>query len=82
MKKSMYLVAIFVFAFAIGLSQVYLVGNAQAKPFQCRLAIDPFLYCQPSSSCHGAGEMLCWECQGTEPDGTPCLCQRLGCMVP
>ena len=80
MRKSMYAVAIFVFAFAIGMSQGY--SDAQAKPIQCRLAIEPFLYCEPHNACKGAGEMRCWECLGTEPGGAPCLCTLVGCMVP
>jgi len=82
MRKPVYALAIFVFAFAIGMTQAYFAPDVQAKPTQCRLAIEPFLYCEASNSCHGAGEMLCWECRGTEPGGAPCLCTRLGCMVP
>lgn len=78
MKKTMLVAALFVFAFTLGLSQV-LFTEAQAKPTQCRLAIEPFLYCIPSNACKEPGQMRCWECMGTEPDGTPCLCSLVGC---
>jgi hypothetical protein len=71
---------VFAVCFGIGL---FFGEDAQAKPTQCLLAVEPFLYCQPHPSCHEPGAMMCWECLGITPgSGAPCLCRKLGCMVP
>lgn len=57
-------------------------GSLEAKPNMCVLTIEPFYYCIESNSCKGPGEMKCWECHGWDLYGEPCLCARIGCMVP
>ena len=83
MRKSVVLLTTFVLAFALGfgLSNIF-ADSPQAKPNQCLLTIEPFYVCQPSPSCKNPGEQRCWECRGWDMYGEPCLCVRVGCMVP
>lgn len=83
MRKAGILMATFVLAFAFGVIWSSFNGVAvEAKPTTCILAVTPFLVCEPSNRCKGAGEEFCYECQGWDPAGNPCLCRRIGCMVP
>lgn len=83
MHKAGIVLGAFVLAFAIGTAWSFFgAEDLQARPTICKLAVEPFLVCEPSTRCHGAGEQYCYECQGVDPAGVPCLCRRLGCMVP
>jgi hypothetical protein len=80
MRKAGILLATFVLAFAIGVVwSSFTAETLEAKPNICVLAVTPFLVCEPSNRCHD-GEQYCWECQGRDPAGNPCLCRRVGCM--
>ncbi len=82
MRKVTFVLGVFLFAFAIGaLSAVFTAEDLEAKPTICVLAVEPFLVCEPSNRCKG-GEQFCWECEGRDPAGNPCLCRRIGCRVP
>jgi hypothetical protein len=70
-----------VVALGLGVSTMF-AGPSEAKPNQCILAIEPFYVCQPSASCKEPGEQKCWICLGRDVYGEPCLCSRVGCMVP
>ncbi len=79
------LTAAIVFTLAIGLGvglATMTASQVQAKPNDCLLALTPYLYCVDSPRCHGAGEQFCYECRGRDVYGEPCLCSRVGCMVP
>lgn len=79
------LTATLVFALAIGLGiglATISAGPLQAKPNDCLLTITPYYYCVDSPRCHGVGEQFCYECNGVDMYGEPCLCTRVGCMVP
>ena len=83
MRRALVIATSVVVVMALGLTLVSsLAYDAQAKPVQCILTVEPFVYCEQANRCRGEGEMLCWECLGVTPDGEPCLCSRLGCMVP
>ena len=83
MRKAGVLLIAFVLAFSAGVIWTSITApDVEAKPTICVLAVTPFLVCEPSNKCHGAGEQFCWECQGRDPQGNPCLCRRVGCMVP
>ncbi len=83
MPKPLMILSVFAVAFAFGVSLVCLfTAEAQAKPNNCILTIEPFYYCIESPSCKGPGEMRCWQCHGWDLYGEPCLCVRVGCMVP
>ena len=82
MRKAGLLLATFALAFAVGtIWSLFTAEPLEAKPNTCLLAIEPFLVCEPSNRCKG-DEQLCIECQGRDPAGVPCLCRRLGCIVP
>ena len=82
MRKMGFVLATFVIAFAAGtVWSLFTAENLEAKPNICVLAVEPFLVCEPSNRCK-AGEQFCWECEGRDPAGNPCLCRRVGCMVP
>jgi hypothetical protein len=82
-RKSLVYATTLVVAFALGLGLAGVLPNdAQAKPTQCLLTIEPFYHCVDHPSCKGE-EQRCWWCQGIEPGtGEPCLCTLVGCMVP
>ena len=84
MPKTVVLTAAFVLALALGFGlAAYFADSVQAKPTQCLLHVEPFYVCEPHPSCHNPGEMRCWLCLGHEPStGEPCLCTRVGCMIP
>jgi hypothetical protein len=83
MSKTGMILAAFVLAFTVGIGlAIFAAPETQAKPIVCKLAVEPFYYCEPHPSCHGPGEQRCWECQGVDLSGEPCLCARVGCMVP
>lgn len=82
MRKTLTILATFVIAFAIGIgSTVLLAGPADAAkpPVVCRLTVEPFQYCVDHPSCKN-GTQRCWECQGYDLGGEPCLCTFLGCQ--
>ena len=82
-RKALCLFTTFVVAAAIGFGLAGVVSDeAQAKPNDCLLYIEPFYYCVESNACKGPGEMKCWLCQGMDMYDEPCLCTRMGCMVP
>lgn len=82
MRKAGLVMATFVFAFAIGtLWSLFAAAPLEAKPNTCILAVEPFLDCHPSNRCD-AGQEFCYECEGRDPAGIPCICRRVGCMVP
>lgn len=82
MRKAGLVLGAFVLAFAAGVIWSSVTAEPlEAKPFICKLAVEPFLYCEPSNRCKG-DEQFCYMCQGVEPSGAPCLCSRVGCMVP
>ena len=67
-------------AFALGFSYACLCSTqAQAKPFVCRLAVEPFTYCVDRGC--PPGKMKCYECQGYDLNGEPCLCSLIGCVA-
>ena len=83
MKRFVVLVASFFMAFVIGFQVAsFFAEETQAKPNMCILAVEPYYYCEPSNSCHNPGEQRCWLCLGHDVYGEPCLCSRVGCMVP
>jgi hypothetical protein len=83
MRKAAVVMTTFALAFVIGLGLATMFANdTHAKPQQCVLAIEPFYYCEPHPSCHNPGEQKCWECLGMDLNNEPCLCTRVGCMVP
>lgn len=66
-------------AFALGFGYAFMfTPQAQAKPFICRLAVEPFTYCVDRGC--PPGQLKCYECLGTEPSGEPCLCSLIGCV--
>lgn len=82
MRKMTYVTA-FTLAVILGVGLAAVVAEqAEAKPSDCLLTIEPYLVCEDSPRCKGAGEQLCYECQGVDVYGEPCLCTRVGCMVP
>ena len=83
MRKLSVLLVAFVLAFTAGIIWSSVTADqVEAKPMICKLAVEPFLYCEPSNRCHGPGEEYCWQCQGIDQNGNPCLCSRVGCLVP
>jgi hypothetical protein len=70
-----------VFSIAVGLTAV-MAPATQAKPNDCLLTLEPFYYCEPAPRCHEPGEEFCWLCRGWDMYGDPCLCERVGCMIP
>ena len=80
MRKTLTILATFVLAFAIGVgSTMFLADSVDAKPTQCRLAVEPFLYCVDHPACKD-GTQRCYECLGYDLNGEPCLCTFLGCQ--
>ncbi len=82
MNRPLVYAATFVVAFAVGLGLTVFTQDVQAKPNDCVLTIEPFLYCEDHPKCKGPGEQMCWECHGWDMYGEPCICTKLGCMVP
>ena len=83
MKRLVALAAVFAvaFSFTLGLTLVT-TDSVTAKPNDCLLTIEPFYDCQPSARCKTPGEEYCYLCHGWDMYGEPCLCTRVGCMVP
>ncbi len=84
MRKVITIVTVFTIAAVLGMGLAATVATqAEAKPpTVCKLAVYPFLVCEDSPRCKDAGEQLCYECQGYDINGEPCLCSSVGCMVP
>ena len=83
MRKFGVLAATFVLALVLGAwLSTFMADNVQAKPNMCILHVVPFYVCEPHPSCHNPGEMRCWLCMGHDLYGDPCLCTRLGCIIP
>lgn len=82
MRRPFVILTALVVVFALGVSLAFLFTEAQAKPNNCILTVEPFYYCVESRACKGPGEMRCWQCLGYDLYGEPCLCTRVGCMVP
>lgn len=83
MRKPITLVTAFFVAVVIGVGLAGVVADqVQAKPNDCLLMIEPYLVCEDSPRCKGAGEQFCYECRGRDLYGEPCLCSRIGCVVP
>jgi len=70
------------FSFGLGLTLMN-PGDALAKPpVVCKLLLEPFYSCEPAAQCHEPGEELCYICLGRDLQGEPCLCSKVGCMIP
>ena len=85
MRKVFSLFAVFTLAVVIGLGAAAAFATqseAARAPIVCKLTFEPFLVCEESPRCKGEGELYCYECQGYDLNGEPCLCSRVGCMVP
>ncbi len=83
MRKIVTVAVVFALALGLGIGLATVTATqVQAKPNDCLLTITPYLYCVASNRCHGPGEMFCYECNGRDVYGEPCLCTRVGCMVP
>jgi hypothetical protein len=82
-KKAFGVLTILGLAFIVGLwLAAFFANDAQAKPNMCVLTIEPFYICEPHPSCHNPGEEKCIMCHGWDLYGEPCLCVRMGCMIP
>lgn len=80
MRKPILVLATLLVAFTMGFGYSVFVGtSAQAKPFVCKLAVEPFTYCVDRGC--PPGQMKCYTCQGREPSGEPCLCSLIGCVA-
>jgi len=83
MRKPFLVLVTLIVALAIGFgSTTMFADNLMAKPIICKLLIDPIYVCKPSPSCKNPGEQVCWRCLGIDIAGEPCLCAKVGCMVP
>ena len=83
MRKTAMVLLVFTLAFVASytISPMF-AERSEAKPYICILTVYPYYVCEPSGRCQVPGEEYCWECNGRTPAGDPCLCSRVGCMVP
>jgi hypothetical protein len=84
MKRLIAFAAVFAVAFSFGLGlTVFTPEGVMAKPpIICKLMLEPFYVCNPAPQCHDPGEELCYLCLGRDLQGEPCLCSKVGCMIP
>jgi hypothetical protein len=83
MRRFLTVFTAFTLACILGIGLATTVApQAEAKPIICKLAVFPYLVCEDSPRCKGAGEQYCYECHGYDINNEPCLCYRVGCLVP